>query len=400
MKYCYYILLLSVILLNGCQGYIGGLDDSNAQFVQLVFINRSSHDIDLIIKDPVWSEGPDTIRLEKGNGLWKREFGEDYLYTNHFYDEAEIVADGREKFLFESTGIPYSPCSLNPLNDSKGTYYVYDFSDKAYEEIRRTYEELRKFTMTDIPPSYILHDSLITAGSSEALFRCLYPVPSVRKSLKLGSVVGKEAERIDKVKIYEEYGTAPGKVEVSEDRYTEGRKDKPYMAYYSIEELSKAGLAHFGCDFGELTGRKEFDRFCGCIYSITETVHREVLQENAETSEFMMNLTDDKAVVQFITYGSVRILLVEADCMHSKLMNHMYYNVLTDTGNPYFYVPDMTFYLLSLDENGEFQCKSGRREIVNEWLYGSEDAPVVAIDYGVSDFTDAWTYVHIHDDVM
>jgi hypothetical protein len=396
MKHSIYILLMLSILLNGCQGYIGGLDDSNVQIVQLVFMNRSSHDIELIVKDPCWSEEPDTIRLEKGNGLWKHDFGSEYTYTNHFFDEAEIVVDGKERFLFEDTNIPYSPCSLNPLNDSKGVYYVYDFNEKAYAGIKKAFEDLRTFVMTDMPPSYIVHDTLITAGSSEALFRTLFPAPSVRKSLKLGSVVGKEAEGIDMIRIYEEDGIAPGQVETDEEEYSGGRKDSPYISYYSLEELSQIGLAHFGCDFGELTGRKDMDRFCGCIYSSVDIRRRETLQDSPETSEFMMNLADGKAVVKSITYGNVRLLLAEADCMHRKLMNYLYFNVLTDTERPNLFVPDVKYYLLSLDENGSFRCKSGGVEIVNEYLDESGAGPTVAIDYSLADSTGS-AYVHIHN---
>ena len=384
------------ILLNSCQGYVGGLDDSNIRIVQLVFMNRSSHDIDIIIKDPIWSESPDTITLEKGNGLWKRDFGREYAYRNHYYDEVEIMVDGKDRFFFEDTSIPYSPLSLKTLNDSKGVYYVYDFNDKAYAGIKKAYEDLRTFSMTDIPPSYIVHDTLITAGSSEALFRTLFPAPSVRKSLKLGSVVGKEAESIDRIIIYEEDGLAPGEVETDEKEYSGGRMDKPYIAYYSLKELSQTGLAHFGCDFGELTGRKDMDRFCGCLYSRMDIRRREKLQKNRETSEFMMNLASEKAVVKSITYGNVRILLAEADCMYGKLINHLYFNVLTDTGSNDYFVPDVKYYLLSLDENGSFKCKSGGQEIVKEYLDESGAGPTVAIDYSLADYSGS-AYMHIHD---
>lgn len=399
MKHSRYILLILSILMNGCQGYIGGLDDSDIKIVQLVFMNRSSHDIEIIIKDPCWSEDPDTIRLEKGNGLWKHDFGSGYAYRNYFYDEAEIVVDGQERFYFEDMNLPYSPCSLKALDDSKGIYYVYDFNEKAYAGIKKAYEELKTFIMTDIPPSYIVHDTLITAGSSEALFRTLFPAPSVRKSLKLGSVVGKEAESIDRIRIYEEDGIAPGQVKIDEKEYSGGRKDKSCLAYFSLKELSQTGLAHFGCDFGELTGRKEMDRFCGCLYSSLDIRRRETLLDSPETSEFMMNIADEKAVVKSITYGNVKILLAEADCTHNKLANYLYFNVLTDTGRPNIFVPDVKYYLLSLDENGSFKCKSGGLEIVSEFLDESGTGPTVAIDYSLTDKSGS-AYVHIHDIFM
>ena len=185
-------------------------------------------------------------------------------------------------------------------------------------------------------------------------------------------------------------------METDEKEYSGGRMDKPHIAYYSLKELSQTGLAHFGCDFGELTGRKDMDRFCGCLYSRVDIRRREELQENRETSEFMMNLTSEKAVVKSITYGNVRILLAEADCMYGKLINHLYFNVLTDTGSNDYFVPDVKYYLLSLDENGSFKCKSGGQEIVKEYLDESGTGPTVAIDYSLADYSGS-AYMHIHD---
>ena len=131
-----YILILLSFLLSGCYGYVGGLDDSNFKFTELVFINRSQHDIELRFPSSKWSEEPDTIRLEKGNGLWKKDFEFDYSYSNDFYDEVEMVVDGKEKFYFDdySIYIPYNPCTtqyMHNLNDSKGLYYVYEFNETA-----------------------------------------------------------------------------------------------------------------------------------------------------------------------------------------------------------------------------------------------------------------------------
>ena len=54
------------------------------------------------------------------------------------------------------------------------------------------------------------------------------------------------------------------------------------------------------------------------------------------------------------------------------------------------------YYLLSLDENGSFKCKSGGQEIVKEYLDESGTGPTVAIDYSLADYSGS-AYMHIHD---
>ena len=388
------------ILLNGCYGYVGGFDDADTQFSELVLINRSTHDIELRIPTSKWSEDPDTIILEKGNGLWKRDFDFDHTYSNVFFDEVEITVDGKERFLFDDfQSVPYNPCStqyMKNLNDSKGIYYVYEFNETAYEACKKYFDDLKAFTMNDVPPSYIVKDTLVTAGSSEALLRTIYPGAGIRERLRLGAVVGKEAESVGKIRFFDDDGTAQGRIEISERESIGGRKDKPCMVYYDINELRKTGLAHFGCDFAELTGRSELDRYCGCMYTILHIKRRETLHESPETAGYLMSLTLDKAFVNQITYGTVKILLAEADCLDSRLQNHLYFNVLTDYGNDNYFVPDIRFHLIDLDKNGDFRCKSGGMEIVEMFLDESDTGTNVPIDFAVYD-NSGNTYIHVQD---
>ena len=70
MKRFLYI-LAATVMISGCYGYIGGMDDSDVQFTQLVFINRSSLEIGVSIDGVDWISPQDTIRLKPENGLYK-----------------------------------------------------------------------------------------------------------------------------------------------------------------------------------------------------------------------------------------------------------------------------------------------------------------------------------------
>ena len=64
------IIAALTLTLCGCRGYIGGFDDSNLIFSQLVLMNRSSREVTLLIDRSQWAAPQDTIRLEAENGLW------------------------------------------------------------------------------------------------------------------------------------------------------------------------------------------------------------------------------------------------------------------------------------------------------------------------------------------
>ena len=374
-----YILSALCILLSGCYGYVGGLDDSNHQFTEIVFMNRSGHDVELRFPSSKWSEEPDTIRLEKGNGLWKWDFEFGSSYSSQFFDEVEMLVDGKERFLFDdySPGIPYNPCTsqyMKNLYDSKGLYYVYDFNEQAYKASKEYFDNLKIFRMVVVPPSYIRTDTLITDGSTEALFTEFYPVASLRNDISVGTVIGKEAESLDKITVHTEHGIAPGNVEISHRERIMGRQDKPCLTYYSIDELRKTGLAHFGCDFAELTGRDEMEKFCGHLYSTAHIKYTEHLEATQETTDFLYYVDSEKAVISDIAYGNIKILMTESDCTSNRLSSYVHKEFLTDdSGNSDNFVRDVDFYLIDLDENGDFRCRKGGSELVDLFLNPSDD---------------------------
>ena len=100
------ILIIIGLSIVSCNGYIGGFDD-NRTFTQFVFINRSSHEIDILLKDPTWNEG-DTIHIEPHDGLWKHTIEGDHYGSG--LDWAKVIFDGKESFIFDSfSNLPYNP---------------------------------------------------------------------------------------------------------------------------------------------------------------------------------------------------------------------------------------------------------------------------------------------------
>lgn len=374
-----YILILLNFLLSGCYGYVGGLDDSDIQFREVVFLNRSQHDIELRFPTSEWSEAPDTIRLEKVNGIWKWNSEFDNSYSSEFFTEVEMLVDGKERFMFDdfSPSIPNNPCcnGMKNLNDSKGLYYVYDFNENTYESCKAYFDQLKIFKMTDVPPSYIDRDTLITDGSSEALFREFYPVASLRENISVGTVIGKKAESLDKISVHTEYGIAPGNAETTHKERIMGRQDKPCISYYDIDQLRKTGLAHFGCDFAELTGRDKMEKFCGCLYSTAHIKYCEQLLDTKETTDFAHFINLDKGIISYIGYGNLKILLAEADCYSSRLSNYLRSEYLTDYGSTSDDIEKIDFYLIDLDGNGDFRCRKGGPEIIDLFLTPSAEEP-------------------------
>ena len=94
------IIAALTLTLCGCRGYIGGFDDSNLKFSQLVLMNRSSREVTLLIDRSQWADPQDTIRLEAENGLWKKTVNKEYYSSNLSDARIQIILkDGRKVFL-------------------------------------------------------------------------------------------------------------------------------------------------------------------------------------------------------------------------------------------------------------------------------------------------------------
>ena len=245
--------------------------------------------------------------------------------------------------------------------------------------------------MFSISPSSIHSDSLITEGSSEALFDRIYPVPAVWDDLKLGAIVSKEAEKLDEIIFRKDKSVVPDTSWVSDGRHHYNpRYYSPVAAYYCMADLEKMGLAHFGCDFAALTGRQdgEMEKFCGVMFTHPDIDRSEYFFVPQDLSEeelngFIAGRKEDEAVITEIDYGRLMILLAEAD--------YSYYRI----GN--FYIEDIDFYLLTRNEEGGFECRKGGWELVEEFKNCGKDEPVLPLAFRLNDFSEEPAYLHIQD---
>jgi len=409
-KIIIFIIISSV--LTGCKGYFGGLDDSNVAFSQFVIINKSSHDIDLVIRETDWFP-QDTIHVEPHDGLWKHtvEYADTIYDYNMGLKWAKVIFDGKESFVYDSqssSSLSFNPCwnAVTYLSDSKGCFHVLEYSDETYDKIKRSHEEMKKFNMFSISPSSIHSDSLITEGSSEALFDRIYPVPAVWDDLKLGAVVSKEAEKLDEIIFRKDKSVVPDTSWVSDERHHYNpRYYIPVAAYYCMADLEKMGLAHFGCDFAALTGRKdgEMEKFCGVMYTHPDIDRSEYFFVPQDLSEeelngFIAGRKEDEAVITEIDYGRLMILLAEADYSYYRIGNYVELELIMDRDySDYLYIEDIDFYLLTRNEEGGFECRKGGWELVEEFKNCDKDEPVLPLAFRLNDFSEKPAYLHIQD---
>lgn len=393
MKTIRYISFAFLLTAAGCKGYIGGMDDANIKFSQIVMVNRSSHEIRINVSNSKILSPKDTIYLEPENGLWKKtQKGEhfdfsltDGIMTLTFEDGRKVCFDGIFPMEIEKP--------IN-LNDSKGLYNVYEFTDEYCEEIFRQHDWLNTFRLISLPPS-IVRDSEVEDGSSEGWFLNIYPVPSVREKLEIGRIVRNEAESLNEI-IFES-GKVPCTVKKEEDNgYSQFRSR---AAYYSTTDLSKTGLAHFGCDFAQLTGKNqnEMDKFAGIITYHIAFDHSEELEHSDQTNEFANQMEEGTMAIQHIQYGRLMFLLAEADCNPSYLGSSIESTLRHSDPDKELWVEDIDFHLITLDEDGEFQCRSGGRELLDIFVNDMALQPVHPIYFALTDFGMGDDAIHIQN---
>lgn len=406
MKKIIYILTVAAILC-GCNGYMGGFDDSDRQFTQLVFINRSSLDIGVSVNGVDWITPQDTIRLKPENGLYKEtkqgEFANFKLYNGCIMHVD--FGNGREIYFDSEASFPYNPTSTNQkrVYDSKGEYIIVEFSDPICDSLFKRHDDHLTFKMgTVYYPSRVV-DSLCVKGSSEAYFTSLVATPQTRKSLRLGAAVSKEAASLNDIRFIEECSFEPDGVAINDSSYV---PQIPYSYnyvkhYYSLENLRKFGLAHFGWDFAALTGREagEMEKFCGVAMVSTYVNRSEYLRDTIPSEEFSKAYEESAggiAAVDHITYGNLRILLAEGNCSHYRLLYHTEYDALE--GSSYYRIPDgVEYHLITMDEDGEFVCRSGGEELVHEFNSDYDGKTIHPIIFTMTDFSGEQAWIHIPD---
>ena len=394
MKSTGYIFLAAMMMAAGCEGYIGGIDDSNIRESQIVMVNRSSHEIEVSINRSELISPSDTIFLEPHNGLWKfTTEGEHYNF--HFNNDImTLIFDDDRKICIDGTIFGVTQ-SVN-LRDSKGIYNVYDFSDTFCDILLRRHDYLKIFQMNNLHPSVIVTDTVKVLGSSEGWFQNIYPVPAVREMLKIGKIVRKEAESLDKIIFEEDLGEVPCKVTSSDKVSIQTRRS---VSYFGIETLRKMGLAHFGCDFAALTGREssEMEKFAGTIFYRICRQYGEGLENTEATGTFVKDLPEGTAAIWQISYGSIMFLLAEADCNPEYLGHSLERAIDGNNPNAELWVDDIDFHLISLNKDGEFHCQSGGREILDLFINGTPDQPIFPYSFSVTDFNLGLDAIHIPD---
>ncbi len=394
------IFISALLILGGCKGYIGGFDDSDIQGMQAVFINKSQHDLTLIINDEFWSShnGPDTVRIEPVNGLTIFEYNDPYSSTGIF-DEAALMIDGDKTLIHydASMELPGNPCTygfVKQINDSKRRYTVYEYTEERVNQILREYDRIKDFSMTSVEPSLIHDDSLIVEGSSEALFHRIYPVPAVRENLKVGALIAKEAESLDRLRFVGTAEVPADLIERSENGGLVSYLQECQQSYFSIHDLGKIGLAHFGCDFGKLTGRNKMEKFSGIMYS-------RAVSSEYEATYGITSVPEGTVAVRSVCYGKIMFLLAEADSSPRELHRGVKYAIICgDTSEITTYIDDpdsIDFHLITRDENGEFHARSGGIELLELYIEGPKNEPVFPLFFELTDGSDKTAYIHIQD---
>ena len=387
-----YISFAFLLMAAGCKGYIEGIDDADIKFSQIVMVNRSSQDIRINVNKSEIVSPQDTIYLEPENGLWKKtREGQHFDFSLTSGIMTLTFEDGR-KVCFDSV-FPYEIERPVNLDDSKGLYNVYEFTDEYCEEIFRQHDRLNTFRLTNLPPSMV-RDSVVEEGSSEGWFRNIYPVPEVREKLEIGRIVRTEAESLEEIVF--ESGKVPCTVSKEEISYIPPSQSK--TGYYSTEDLRKIGLAHFGCDFAQLTGKdQKMEKFAGVItYKITYD-YAEQLEHMDLTDEFTKEMEEGTAAISYIRYGRLMFLLAEADCNPSFLGSSIESALHRNDPDKELWVEDIDFHLITLDENGEFQCTSGGRELLVTFLNDMDNHPVHPLYFTLTDFGMGDDAIHIQN---
>lgn len=405
-------MLISAALLCGCEEFYGSFDDASQEFVEIAVINRSSMPVSLNVYGAYWADPDETIFLKPHNGLWKvEESREDYhgqeILPVHYSVIRADFNNGERTICFDyQSDLPYNPCAVGAKEiwDDRYQHRIIEFSDKICEKLFARQDALHKFNISMVLSPSDAVERLVVPGSTEGYFTSLFPAGDVKDRIKLGAAVYAEAESIDKVRfiddLYYEADTLKMSSGVS-NRYN-GRELYPY---YDLEQLRNLGLTNFGCDFAALTGRPDgkFDSFCGIVLLKVQVARREVISDREHPEELIAKLENSAepvCIIDRIEYGNFMILLAEADCSHANIHTYVTEKVLRDDPSEYYayedlYTPEITFHLLTLDEDGEFICQTGGEELAAVFHKGYENPALHPLSYHLTDLKDNYTYMHI-----
>lgn len=404
-------ILTSVILFAGCGNFYGTLDDANAERLEIVAINTGSVPVSLTIHGAKWICPDDTINLKPHNGLWKKEEALEspyYRYSDVLDIHHAVVRvdfnDGERIICFdESSTLPYNPCGYDRVElwDDFMIHRVIEFNDQIRDTLFARQDRLSVFDIRmNFSPSQVI-DSLYTTGSTEGYFTRLFPAGKVKDQLKIGSVVYSEADSINKIRFVENLRYEPDSLETKTETITRYHTREIYH-YYDLKQLRKLGMTNFGCDFAALTEQKDdkMEKFCGVAFLKTQVGRSESILDKehpAKILEALENMPETAYIVNMIEYGNFMLLLAEADCSHENLYRYVSSKLLDNDRYYYddYHTPEISFRLITLDENGSFTCQSGGNELAEMFKNGYENASLYPLSFSVSNLKNDSAHIHI-----
>ena len=411
MKKLIYI-FISAALLCGCEEFYGSFDDASPEFVEIAAINRSSMPVCLNVYGADWADPAETIYLKPHNGLWKVEesrenyHGQEILLISYSVIRADFNNGERVIYFDNASDLPYNPCKdgAKEIWDERYQHRIIEFNDEKCESIFKKQDSWHLFDISmNFSPSDAVED-LVVPGSTEGYFTSLFPAGDVKEQLKLGAAVYAEAESIDKVRFVDDLSYHADTLDVSDEVEHRYHQFEIYP-YYDLDQLRNLGLTNFGCDFAALTGRPDgkFDSFCGIVQLGVHVGKTERICDREHPEELLEklgNASEPVCIIDRIEYGNFMILLAEANCSHANIFSYVTQKLLREDPSEYdsrymFYTPEITFHLITLDDNGEFVCQTGGEELAAIFYKGYENPALHPLSYHLSDLKDNYTYVHI-----
>ena len=411
MKKVIYI-FISVALFSGCEEFYGSFDDASQELVEIAAINRSAIPVNLNVYGAYWADPEETIYLKSHNGLWKVEesrknyYGQEILPVRYSVIRADFNNGERVIYFDHASDLPYNPCAdgAKEIWDERYQHRIIEFNDEKCESIFKKQDSLHLFDISmNFSPSDVVEE-LVVPGSTEGYFTSLFPAGDVKDKLKLGAAVYAEAESIDKVRFVECLSYEADTLETSSEVKHRYHQLEVYP-YYDLDQLRNLGLTNFGCDFAALTGRADgkFDSFCGIVQLEVHVGKTETICDREHPEELMTmlaNTSEPACIIDRIEYGNFMILLAEANCSHYNIFTYVTQKLLRDDPSDYYYykdyyTPEITFHLITLDENSEFICRTGGEELADLFYKGYETPALHPLSYHVTDLRDNTTYIHI-----
>lgn len=411
MKKLIYI-FISAALLCGCEEFYGSFDDASPEFVEIAAINRSSMPVCLNVYGAYWADPAETIYLKPHNGLWKVEesrenyHGQEILPIRYSVIRADFNNGERVIYFDNASDLPYNPCKdgAKEIWDERYQHRIIEFNDEKCKSIFKKQDSWHLFDISmDFSPSDAVEDRVVP-GSTEGYFTSLFPAGDVKEQLKLGAAVYAEAESIDKVRFVDDLSYHADTLDVSDEVEHRYHQLEIYP-YYDLDQLRNLGLTNFGCDFAALTGRPDgkFDSFCGIVQLGVHVGKTERICDREHPEELLEklgNASEPVCIIDRIEYGNFMLLLAEANCSHANIFSYVTQKLLREDSSEYdsrymFYTPEITFHLITLDDNGEFVCQTGGEELAAIFYKGYENPALHPLSYHLRDLKDNYTYVHI-----